>query len=151
LPYASDIDDIDDQFNGAIDAKLASLTYPLFVVTLEGTTELVAKETPSLAKPNAAGYLVLKGIRLRCERDGWSHEELELWYGKKVTYTDPQYPAVTSSQTIVKSVWRMNGVYRPDATGTSRYFSDVNKKHKWYADQGYDARLLVSCQLDIVV
>jgi hypothetical protein len=137
LPYASDIDDIDDIFNVAVDAKMAELPYPLFVVTMEeNSVELVAKDSPELGKVNAGPYLVLKGINLKVKRDWWN-EELELWYGSPV-----EIYAGYESQTIIKNGWKFNGNRRIDASGVSRYFSDVNKKDKWYADQGYDVRLM---------
>ncbi len=135
LPYASDINDIEEDFNNAIAARLASLEFPMFILTIENNLEeLEMEKTAGLNKPTAAGYLVLKGIRLRTERDGWSHEEFELWYG------GPVIPSNTKP--VIYQCWKMNGVTRLDASGTQRYFSDVNKAHKWYADQGWDVRLL---------
>jgi len=147
LPYASDIDSIDDVFNMAIDEKMSSLEYPMFVVTIE-TPPALQQDPPveqiQLSKMSAVqSFLVLKGIRLRVERDGWTHEEVELWYGKEGTrtykYNNSSYTVTT---TIVRYGWNMNGHTRKDASGVSRYFSDVNKKHKWYADQGWDVRLM---------
>lgn len=44
LPYASDIDDIEEEFNSAIAAKLASLEYPMFILTIENTLEELEME-----------------------------------------------------------------------------------------------------------
>lgn len=151
LPYASDIDSIDDVFNMAIDEKMLALEYPMFVISME--TPVAYQQEPPVEPTllqkgmGPLGYLTLKGIRLKVERDGWSHEELELWYGKQFQAAHESIPGVQITQTVVKYGWKMNGNSRIDASGVSRYFSDVNKKHKWYADQGWDVRLL---QLDEV-
>lgn len=147
LPYASDIDSIDDQFNTAINQRIESLEYPLFVVSMDPVESTVEADTYNNDVESALkGYLVLKGLRLKVERDGWTNDELELWYGKQgdgvaIPASNPNsYYLVTN--TIIKERWRMNGKSRKDASGVSRYFSDVNKKNKWYADQGWDVRLL---------
>lgn len=122
LPYASDIDDIDEHFNAAIDEKLSELDYPMFVLTIENTVDEFTID--KMNKTNNPGpYLAYKGVRLKVERDGWTDEEFELWYSK----TDGVY-----NNYGCKYHWKFNGHTRPDASGVLRYFNDVNKKNKWY-------------------
>ncbi len=81
--------------------------------------------------------MTLKGIRLKTERDGWSHEEFELWYGVPI-----EIQGYTIMRPLIRYGWKMNGHNRLDASGTTRYFSDVNKKDKWYADNDQNVRLM---------
>jgi len=117
VPYASDIDAIDDEFNAYIDNLRASLTYPVFVVTMEKQEDDLDKTRLSKSA-TALGYLAFYSVNLKVERDGTSNEEFEMWWGPQNGYTHNH-----SS---------MNGNSSTDVYGNSYHKADVNVKSKTY-------------------
>lgn len=118
-PWYTDIDSIEASWTMSVEEFRAGLDYSLFVLSLE---HMGYYEDDEPMNPETTGpYLAYKGIRLKVERDGISHEEFELWYSQ---------PGADNQ--LVKYHWKFNGTTRLDASGTSRYFNDVNRKNHWY-------------------
>ena len=118
-PYAGDNDMIDDELNSAIDRMKASLTYPVFAVTME---EITTEEPEPLAKVNALGYLAFRAVNLKVERDGSTDEEFEMWWGPELG--------------LIHSRKKFDGTKQNEpATGIDVRFPDVDHKNWWYNAQ----------------
>ncbi|MBX7150745.1 hypothetical protein K1X84_03825 [bacterium] len=126
-PYAKDIDDIDDEFQAYIANLRATLTYPIFAVTMEEEDDpeenlariTVAKKRRELNKGLSSAYLTLHSIRLYVTRDGLTAEEFQSWYGRLDGVSRYKHNDNSGETTI-------------DARGVPVKLEDINTDHKWY-------------------